>query len=270
VSPSSPSWPLQAAGFLAILTLALPGPALAQDGSIHDTAAARSLFREGVVCADAHDWACAADRFQRAYALRASPVIGYNLGTTLIALGRLVEGTEHLQAVARDDTSTAQMRADAQRAADAVAARLARVTVHVQGELEGVQLTIDGRALASSLHGAAAPVDPGDHLLEARRGREVVASAPFSSEPGGSSEVSIVVPDAPELAPVAAAEPAPRIVERIVVTEAPPSDDGPWIGLGIGAGVLVIGGAILIGFFVASPTEPMPYGGSLGTVEIGR
>ncbi len=259
---------------MVVVALALPCTAEAQGSSVHDTAAARSLFQEGITCADAHDWVCAADRFGRAHALRASPVIAYNLGAALVALGRIVEGSEHLLRVARDEAAPAPMRSDAQRAADAVAGRIARVVVRTEGSTEGVTLTIDGRALSASLVGAAAPVDPGEHLVEASRGSDVIASAHFAVEPGAAGEVSLALPDPPpeppREAPTVTSEPIERIVERVVMAPAPPSDDAPWIGLGVGIGVVVIAGAIVIAVLLAPPSEPSPYMGSLGTVEVGR
>jgi hypothetical protein len=45
------------------------------------------------------------------------------------------------------------------------------------------------------------------------------------------------------------------------------SDDTPWIALGIGGGVLLIGGAIVLGVVLGQPQAPTPFDGSLGHVE---
>ena len=66
-----------------------------------ETALARALFEEGVVAADAQRWDEAAERFERAYGLKATPGIAYNWASALVELGRLVEAGERLRSVAR-------------------------------------------------------------------------------------------------------------------------------------------------------------------------
>jgi hypothetical protein len=251
------------------------GSAAAQDTSVRGAAAARALFREGVDCADRADWPCAVDRFSRAYGLRASPVIGSNYGRALIEVGRLVEGTELLRQVARDESAATRLRTEARAAADAVAPRIGTVTVHVAGSREGVELRMDGHDWPLSLIDASTPIDPGDHTLEARRGGEVVASATVHVGEGGAGEVSIDVPSPPEPEPIPAAVDLEEEAEERVDTslaEARPQggDDGVAIGLGVTAGVLVAGAAVVLTVFLLPPSEAAPFAGTLGTVELGR
>lgn len=63
---------------------------------------------------------------------------------------------------------------------------------------------------------------------------------------------------------------APRADVLTLPAPAPASDDGPWIALGLGAGVLVVGGAIVLGVVLAQPGAVAPFEGTLGHVEIGR
>lgn len=271
-------------GLLALWSVcAWSPPVRAQESaSVRDTAAARALFREGVACTDRRDWDCAADRFGRAYRVRPSPVLAYNLGHALIELGRLVEGVEILQQMLREDSGPDAVRADARRALEAAAPRIGRLTVHATGPTRGVQLSIDGHELASSLLGAAAPVDPGERLVEARRDGEVVASVRVRVPEGGAQTVELALPELPPdeasedpvvatLAPSAvptAAETA-RAAELAGATDRG-GDDGPWIALGIGGAALVVGGAIVLAIVLAQPTEAMAFDGNLGHVEIGR
>lgn len=240
------------------------------------SAAARSLFQEGVACADGGDWACAADRFQRAYALRASPVIGTNLGIALTHLDRLVEAAEALRAVLRDPSSSTALRAEAQESITELEVRLAHLVVHAEGARDDVSFTIDGRALAPSLLDVAAPADPGDHVVEARRGVEIVASATAHLDPGGTGEVTLLVPAAPppppEPEPEAEPEPVALSLPPPVLAPPPaPAPRGPEIWeewwLWTLVGVVVVGAGVGIGVGVALDQPSALPSGSLGTID---
>lgn len=282
----TPEWKSCVLGRVSIVLLpilvayAALGPgipkAVAQESSVRDTAAARALFEEGVACADAGDWACAADRFERAHALRPSPVIAYNLGHALVELGRLVEGTEILGRLMRDEQVPEAVRRDAAHVTAQAEPRIGRLSVHVEGPLEALRVTVDGVELASSLIGTAAPVDPGAHEVEASRGGEVVARGRVDIAPGASGRVDLSIPPLPpEPAAGAVGVPAPEEVALTAVRgpgapDAGGGDDGPWIALGITGALLVVGGAIVLAVVLSTPAEEeMPFDGNLGHVELG-
>lgn len=240
---------------------------------MREIAAARALFEEGVECADGADWECAADRFERARMLRPSPVIAYNLGHALVRLGRLVEGTEILRQLARDERAPAEVRRDAAEMAEAAEPRIGRLAIHVDGPLEGLTITLDALEVAPSLIGTAAPVDPGEHHIVARRGGEVVAEARAHVEAGGAGRVDLSVPPLPPApASVAPEVPAPQQVALAAVVpgeSAASHDDGPWIALGVTSAVLVVGGAIVLAIVLAGSAGETPFAGNLGRVELG-
>lgn len=242
-------------------------PAEAQLDSARSAAAARELFREGVDCADREDWPCAVDRHERAYGIRPSPVIAYNLGMALLAVGRLVEGTEMLGRVSRDDGAAAELRSEARTAADHARPRIGRLTVRLEGPMEGVTMTLDGHDFRRELLGTATPADPHEHVLVAHRHGAEVARGTATVGEGAGAELRITIPPIPA-GEVAIADEPDRDV--LMLPPPAPSDDGPWIALGIGAGVLVVGGAIVLGVVLAQPQALAPYDGTLGHVEIGR
>lgn len=252
---------LIAAFVLASLTL-VANNGSAQLDSARSAAAARSIFREGVACAERAEWPCAIEHFERAYGLRPSAVISYNLGMALLQVGRLVEGTEMLGRVARDEGASPELRSDADRASESARPRIGQITIRVQGPLEGVSLTLDGHALPTELLGAASPADPGPHLLIALRDGLEVARSETQLEDGERGELSLEVPPLP----LAHAPPPPLSFEPSPT----PTDDTPWIILGIGGGVLLVGGAIALGVVLGQPQPLTPFEGSLGHVEIGR
>ncbi|AKF06007.1 hypothetical protein [Sandaracinus amylolyticus] len=244
---------------------------------MRDTAAARALFQEGVACADRSDWTCAADRFARAHELRASAVIAYNLGHALVESGRLVEGTEILRRLVRDESVAANVRADAARVIRDAEPRIGRLAVHLRGPHEDVEVALGTHELASSLLGTAAPVDPGEHVLEARRDGEIVASARVHIDPGATEEIELEIPARPAratasaIAPEAAAQTAFDATGARDVAPSEGGDDGTWIALGVAGGVLVVAAAVVVGVVLAAPAqEPAPFDGTLGWVEIGR
>lgn len=257
--------------------LAKPGWACAQaPSSAHDSAVARALFREGVACADAHDWECAADRFARAREVRPSPVLAYNLGHALIELGRFVEGTEILTQLLRDPALQDGIRADAERTLSVASEQIAQLSIEVSGPLDGTAFTLDGRELGTSLLGTLIPVDPGERLIEAHRAGEVVARARVVALSGQPAQVTLTLPDPPasddlDLAPSLPLGTArSALAEGAIGTEqAPGHDDTPWIALGIGGAVAVIGGAIVLGIVLAQPGSEPAFEGNLGHVEIG-
>lgn len=235
--------------------------------SARDAAAARALFAEGVACADQQAWDCAADRFGRAHALRPSPVIAYNYGHALVELGRLTEGAEMLRQAARE--GSAQVRADAQRIVAELEPRLGRLTLEVSGPLERATVRIGQTELPAELFGIAQPIDPGEHEITATRDGEVVASTRVTIAEGGAAEASLAIPDLPPEPSPAERETEVRI-ERVVVEAPRSSDDGVWIGIGVGAGALLVAGGIVLAVFLTQPSESQPYMGNLPAIEIGR
>jgi len=253
---------------LVSASFAWSAPVQAQLDSVRSSAAARALFREGVECADRADWTCAVDRHGRAYGLRPSPVIAYNLGMALLAVGRLVEGTEMLVRVSRDEHATAELRAEARTAADHARPRIGRLTVHVEGPLAGATLSLDGHDVRRELLDTASPADPREHVLIVHRDGSEVARGTVILADGQLAELSVTIPPLPAADVALADEPDADVLA--LAPPAPASDDAPWIALGIGGAVLVVGGAIVLGVVLAQPGSSAPFEGTLGHVEFGR
>lgn len=225
-----------------ILASSLPCVARAQDDDPARAAAARALFQEGVELARREAYGDAADRFRRAYALRPAPSIAFNLASALTHEGRLVEASEVLARALRDPALDADMRTALQTQHAALAPRLGRVVVRVEGDPSGAAVQLDGRELPAEALGIALPVDPGAHEATATRdGAEVVRGGVEVAE-GASGEIVLDVP-----APVRPEAIDARIGGEPVDTTPPPAgggDDAVWIGLGIGIGAVVVGAVV--------------------------
>src|SRR5436853_2215378 len=113
-------------GALCVLAaVCTASPAAAQPSDAERTALARTLFDEGVGFVDHDRWSEAVDRFRRAYALRASPVIAFNLASALAEQGHPVESTELLRVVLHDPSTERRVRTAATDLLAAVSPRVA-------------------------------------------------------------------------------------------------------------------------------------------------
>jgi hypothetical protein len=262
------------AWFAVVATLLAASPSLAQEESGEDreqTAAARALFRQGVEQTDGGHWAEAADLFRRSLALRESAVVAFNLGTALVHTGGLVEASELFRRAARDADAPERLQAAAGRELAAIQPRIGRLTITVEGPLEGVELTFDDRTVRSEMVGVAAPADPGDHVLVARRRGEEVARAEVSVAEGSAASVSLTVPPAP--VEVADPEDAARTVvgDRGTTAPIPPGGDDTGLIVGLVAGALALVAVAIIVTVVLldgqAPSEPIPGNLTPGTIE---
>ena len=173
--------------FGVLAALCAPSFVLAQEEQ--GTAAARTLFHQGIACADARDFACAADRFRRSNELRPSPVVGFNLAAAETELGHLIVASELYRVVLR--TAEGDLAAATHQALGALLPRLARVTVVVDST---ALVMLDEFEMQSAMYGVAIPVDPGDHRLRALYGDTVAAEDTFTVGEGESITHTFNVP----------------------------------------------------------------------------
>jgi hypothetical protein len=233
------------------------------DSDHEQTSAARALFEEGLRLLDRQEWSDAADRFERAYALRASPQIAYNLATAWIGGRELVRASEMLSDIIRQEDTPAEVRAAAEGRREERLPQLARLTIELEGPREGTEIHLDDRRLEWAMIGVATPVDPGDHIVTARREGEIVAEERISLAAGAADQVRLRVP-LPRVADVATGP----------VSPAPIEDSGGsvlgtwwfWTGL-----VLVVAAAATVAVVLATSGDGAaePIQGSAGVVFFG-
>lgn len=194
------------------------GSATAQppDDAPERQAAARALFEEGLEHLRAERWDEAADRFERAHALRPSAEIAYNLSSALIRLGRLVRASELLRQVAQSPQAPDRVRAAAESRLEQVLPRLARLTVRIDGPSDRLVVTVDGRTLDRAMIGVAFPIDPGSHTVEASRAGQRVYERTLDVVEGGAVEATVRV------APLAATPAPPGATSLAVRPDAEP------------------------------------------------
>jgi hypothetical protein len=186
------------AGLIALLLLA-PRAGQAQTATEGDgVETARALFNQGLEYSDAGRWQEAADRFSRAYALKPTASIAYNLAQAYIRLGYLAGGSQLLRRSADDPEATPEVREAARTRLRQVTPRLGRLTVQLPRE-PGAFAYLDGRPLESSRIGVTMEVDPGPHLVQARFG-DATSSRRITLAEGAESTV-VLSPPAPPVPP---------------------------------------------------------------------
>jgi hypothetical protein len=240
-------------------------------------ASARALFEEGVSLSDQGKWTDATDRFRRALALRDSQVIRYNLAAALLELGQVVEATELLRQVERDETADAKLRGEASTRLNDALAKMAKLTVHVEGPLEGASFELDEHALETVQLEVAIPADPGMHRLKATRAGEEVASSEVTLAAGEAKTVTL------RLTPPVVATPAEAAQTVALTVPEPGKDQGEapkrkkimWWAIGGGAAVAVVAVvATVLATHRTSDKSEAPYHGNFDppslSVQVGQ
>jgi hypothetical protein len=228
--------------------------AWAQTAGAEDVAAARQLGAQGVTLANEGRCAEAIEPLARAAQLYPAPTILVELGYCRCEQGELVEGTEALNRVARENLGSNPPSAfvDAQNRArtlvEKYSPKLAKLVITVQAP-PGAQfeVTVDGKPVSSALLGAPRPSDPGVRkVIVTGNGFKTAAESVTLSE-GGQGEVALTL-EAEEVVVVIPldgeeVEPGPSNIRD---TTPPPTPKSPnrvpmYVSYGVGAVGLVAG-----------------------------
>jgi hypothetical protein len=223
-------------------------------------AAARQLGIEGIRLAKDGKCDVAIDKLDRANRLFHAPTIVVQLGECQILMGRLVEGTEKLNSIVREELGPnpnpayQQAQERARKLLDSTMPRIPTLTVDVTAPAGSkLLLTVDGRTMSDALVGVPRPIDPGKHLIVAKvEGYEPAQSEVVLAE-GAKEQTSLVIErplPATVVAPLSApAQPgqAPAASPSGSGDNAQASEGGSqrtwgWVALGAG-GVGVLAGS---------------------------
>lgn len=218
-----------------------------------DRAGARVAATEGVKAINEKRWADAADLFSRAESLVHSPVHLLYLARAQEKLGHLVKARENYNKILREKYSAdapdafRQAQSSAQQESAGLDARLAAITVKLDGEKGPVTVTMDGEKVPPALIGLPLPVDPGSHTFEAT-GTDLKSDPVTVSVPeGGKDAVTLTVKSAPGTLAPGAPPPAPAAspaATEPVATTPPPN---PEANTSSGSNGLKIGGFVALG-----------------------
>jgi hypothetical protein len=223
-------------------------------------AAARELFEQGLEAARAEDWEQARDLFERSYRVvpRSSTLL--NLASAQAETGQLVLAAEsYRRFVAEAGADQSELARSAEDALADVEARLARVTISVEGLEADDELWLDEQVIGHGSLGIPLPLNPGDHVVTVARGGAAVGERSFTIGEGRSEDVTLELH----------ASPANAAVDPIVAPDPEVDDDGegsiwssPWLWAGVG---FAVAAAVLIPILVVSSSSSEPHMGSLGS-----
>lgn len=230
---------------LAATAAIVAGAATAGAQTTADAPTAEVLFAEGRRLVGQGRYADACPKF--AESQRLDPAIGtlLNLGDCYEKLGR----TASAWARFREAAETAHRANDAKREAlateraEALAGSLATLAIAVPAanEVPGLEILRDGIAMGRAVWGSPAPVDPGEHVVEARAPGYKSWSASVNVDPTQPA-ASISVPRLEDAAPSPA--PPPEATPRTS-----PQRVAGVVTLGVGLGA--IGAGALFGILAA-------------------
>lgn len=127
------------------------------------TACGKEQFELGARAFEQKDYASAIRHFERAQALRPHPVIGFNLGLSLAAAGRLLDAVATLEAVIADPHADAALAERAKQESSRARSGLAEVRFHFK-DPENTSIEIDGVPRDSKP--ARIALDPGRHHVK--------------------------------------------------------------------------------------------------------
>jgi hypothetical protein len=163
----------------ALGAIAVAPPAFAGEPTAEEKAGARAAATQGNTAYKEKRYAEALDLFARAEALVHAPTHLLMIARTHVALGQLVRGREKYLDLAREvipDAAppafkTAQV--DGKRELEELEPRIPQVNVSLADpKAQNVTITMDGKPVPPALVGIPRPVDPGQHVFQARGQRE--------------------------------------------------------------------------------------------------
>jgi serine/threonine-protein kinase len=238
---------------LAALCL-FAAPALAV--TPEEKAAAEAQFDEGVKLLKAGNYDAAAKKFESSQ--RIDPGIG-----TLLYLGECYEKsgkTASAWATFREAASMAQAAGQGDRArigtqrAARLEDKLSKLTIEVPEadmSIEGIEIQTDKRAVAKSLWGTPAPVDPGDHVVSVSAPGYRTAEVKVTVTGAGQNQ-TLSAPVLEKLPPGETPVVAPAPVAATGGAAATPTDSGTSDGSAQRVTGLVIGGVGVAGLGVGA------------------
>ena len=239
-----------------LATATMPRAALAEGG---DRALALELFKQGRELVKNGDHARALSKFEAAAKLMRTFGILLNVAECQEKLGRTASAWatwSEARAVASgptkaDDEATAAAR---QAALEPTLSRLA-IVVPSGADLPDLEIQRDGEILPRAGWGAAAPVDPGNHVVEARAaGRKAWRSSSEVRPNADRRTVTVALLEKLEPVPVVVTPPPPEPPKLPAPAPAPARETRPtesssnafaWTLVGGGAGLAVIGSVLM-------------------------
>jgi hypothetical protein len=159
-------------------------------------------FKAGVALYKEAKYAEALAEFERAYEIAPHPLVLYNIATCHRELSRYGEAVRYYRRFLDEGKGKVPSKrlAEAKVELDAVLARIARVTIKIEGG-EGAMVILDGKELGTMPIEGPLIVPPGEHKLVVRARGKQDAERSVRVASGDEVEVTLRLVDLPALAP---------------------------------------------------------------------
>ncbi len=202
---------------------------------------------EGRVRRHRGDLPGALESFRRADTIVAAPTTAFEIGTTLLAMKRLVEARHVLQRVvaapanSKEPPPFAVARREALGLLEDLKRRIPKVEVEVVGARGEPEVRIDGRLVESADGTRAWEVDPGRHVVHVVVAGESLTHE-VSVDEGETERVVLRIPERGDRP-----EDARRSVVAPSSEEASPVRTAAWWAAGVGAAAGIVAGSVAYG-----------------------
>lgn len=207
-------------------------------------------FKSGVALYKEAKYAEALAEFERAYEIAPHPLVLYNIATCHRELSHYGEAVRYYQRFLSEGKGKVPppRLKEAQTELEAVLARIARVTIKIEGG-EGAKVILDGKELGTMPIDGPLIVPPGEHRLVVRAEGKQDAERSVRVASGDEVEVTLKLADAP-----VARSPGPAPIETSYI--APVAHAAPKrfaLGAAFGTNLMAVSdtGAPSIGAMVA-------------------
>ena len=243
-----------------------------EEPSAADVAAARALGQEGVKLADAGNCHDAVERLARSEKIFHAPTTLGRLGECQIQLGKIVDGTENLNKVARESLAPGapaafvQAQDRARRVLAEAKPKIAKLKIAVAGPSDVAwTVKVDGEPIPLANLNTNRPMDPGEHVVEAAALGYKTARAKVTLPEGGTDSVALTLevdPNAPKPEQPAAVVPTPE--QEPARSQSPSTPEQPeerrsrvpaYTALGVG--LVGIGVGTVFGFMAMSKKDDL-------------
>lgn len=239
-------------GILALLSSTLAAPM----ANAQSTAAAQALFQEGRDLMTKGDYEAACKKLEDSQKLDPAPGTLFNLAACYEKSGKTASAWATYQSAASGYRATKRpdWEAKARDKATTLEPKLSKLTIVVaEGQASLLEVKRDGQPVVQSELGAAIPVDPGSHIIEATAPGKKKWVTTVKVAAGGTTE-RVTVPPLEFEATVT----QPKSVAQS--TAPPPAEADKSDGSGQRTLGLVLGGVGIVGLAVGGVTGIMAMG----------
>lgn len=157
---------------------------------------ARKSFAEATELEKAEKWVEAEAKLREALAIKETPGLRYHLGYCLEQQGKLVDALVELDRadeMLRRGAKAPDVEKLLASARERVKKSVGEVTVRLGAGITGAVVEIDGAAVKPALIGKGIPVNPGQHVVTAKKTGRIPYRREVQVDAGGSADVLITM-----------------------------------------------------------------------------